>query len=131
MIPAGPFRIQGRPGLEGEGAYNSGVNTRLSPGSDPSQPSTACSRPTDPSSGGSDRRRGRLWAAVLIALVADALQIGLLPLFMEGAAVPWNDALDVGVGLTLIALLGWHVAFLPAFASELVPFLNLLPTWTA
>jgi hypothetical protein len=30
----------------------------------------------------------------------------------------------------LVALLGWHVVFLPAFLGELVPFLNLFPTWT-
>lgn len=59
------------------------------------------------------------------------MQIGLLPFFVEGVAAPWNDALDIGVGLALIALLGWHVALLPAFLSELVPFLNLFPTWTA
>lgn len=75
-----------------------------------------------------DRRR---IAALAIALAADAVQIGLLPLFMEGAAAPWNDALDVAVGGMMVALLGWHAAFLPAFLGELVPFLNLFPTWTA
>ena len=69
--------------------------------------------------------------ALAIALVADAVQIGLLPLFIEGAIAPWNDALDIAVGAMLVALLGWHVAFLPAFLSELVPVLNLFPTWTA
>jgi len=59
------------------------------------------------------------------------VQIGLLPVFMGGAAAPWDDALDIGVGAALIVLLGWHVAFLPAFLGELVPFLNLFPTWTA
>jgi hypothetical protein len=80
-------------------------------------------------------RRGwldrRSLAALAIALVGDAVQIGLLPFFMEGAAAPWNDALDVAVGAMLITLLGWHVAFLPAFLGELVPVLNLFPTWTA
>src|SRR4029453_14403993 len=27
-------------------------------------------------------------------------------------------------------LLGWHWAFLPAFLTELVPFVDLVPTWT-
>jgi len=75
--------------------------------------------------------RWRRFAALVIALTADAVQIGLLPFFMEGAAAPWNDALDVAVGALLLALLGWHVAFLPAFLGELVPLLNLFPTWTA
>ena len=76
-------------------------------------------------------RDARHLAALAIAIAADAVQIGLLPLFMGGAAAPWDDALDIGIGAALIVLLGWHVAFLPAFLGELVPFLNLFPTWTA
>ena len=87
--------------------------------------------PVDPSPRGGRWRDRRSLAALAIALVADGVQIVLLPFFMEGAAAPWNDALDIAVGAMLIALLGWHVAFLPAFLSELVPFLNLFPTWTA
>lgn len=85
----------------------------------------------DPSPGSGRWRDRRHIAALAIALAADAVQIGLLPFFMEGAAAPWNDALDVAVGGMMLALLGWHVAFLPAFLGELVPFLNLFPTWTA
>ena len=87
--------------------------------------------PVDPSPGGGRWRDRRHLAALAIALAADAVQIGLLPLFMEGAASPWNDALDIAVGAMLLALLGWHVAFLPAFLGELVPLVNLFPTWTA
>ena len=87
--------------------------------------------PGDPPPKGARWRDRRHLAALTIAIAADAVQIVLLPLFMAGAAAPWNDALDVGVGAVLIALLGWHVAFLPAFVGELVPFLNLFPTWTA
>jgi hypothetical protein len=83
-----------------------------------------------PPRGGRWRDRRHL-AALAIALAADAVQIGLLPLFMEGALAPWNDALDIAVGATMVAMLGWHVAFLPAFLGELVPFANLFPTWTA
>ncbi len=87
--------------------------------------------PVDPSP-----RRGR-WsdrrhlAALAIAVAADAVQIGLLPLFIEGAAAPWNDALEIAVGGALLVLLGWHVAFLPALLGELMPFFDLFPTWTA
>jgi hypothetical protein len=28
-------------------------------------------------------------------------------------------------------MLGWHWAFLPAFAAELIPGVDLFPTWTA
>jgi len=59
------------------------------------------------------------------------LQIGLLPLFIEGAAAPWNDLLEIAVGGALLALLGRNLALLPAFLAELVPFFDLFPTWTA
>jgi hypothetical protein len=73
----------------------------------------------------------RVLAARIIAVVADALQIGILPLFAGGALSAVNDALDVVVAATMIALVGWHWAFVPAFISELVPVLDLVPTWTA
>jgi hypothetical protein len=70
-------------------------------------------------------------AARYLALGADALQIVLLPLFGEGFASPANDALDVAVAIVLVKLVGFHWAFLPAAAAELVPVLDLAPTWTA
>lgn len=73
----------------------------------------------------------RVLAARLLALFADAVQLGLLPLFVEGALSPINDALDAVVAIAMILLLGWHWAFLPAFVSELIPFFDLVPTWTA
>jgi len=97
----------------------------------PLDPSQARTTPADPSPRSARWRYGRHIAALAIAIAADAIQIGLLPLFMEGATSPWNDALDIGVGAALIALLGWNKAFLPALLGELVPFLNLFPTWTA
>ena len=68
--------------------------------------------------------------AWVVALAADALQIGLFPMFAEGALSPADTALDVVVGALLIRLLGWHWAFLPTFAAELLPGFNLFPTWT-
>ncbi len=68
------------------------------------------------------------WA---IALAADALQITVFPLFAEGGASPADTALDLVVGLLLTKLLGWHWAFLPSFGAELIPGLDLFPTWTA
>jgi hypothetical protein len=52
-------------------------------------------------------------------------------LFAEGGLSPLDTGLDVIVGAILIKLLGWHWAFLPTFAAELVPGLDLFPTWTA
>lgn len=74
--------------------------------------------------------RKRIIAARTLAVVADAVQIGLLPLFVQGAASPINDALDVVVGAGMVALVGWNWVFLPTFVAELVPFLDIAPTWT-
>lgn len=69
--------------------------------------------------------------AWIIALAADAVQIAVFPLFAEGGLSPADTALDVVVGALLIRLLGWHWAFLPTFAAELLPGFDLFPTWTA
>ncbi len=77
-----------------------------------------------------DRRR-RIHAARALALIADAVELGLLPLFVEGGLSPLNDVLDVAVAGALVYLVGWHWAFAPAFMAEMVPGLTLAPTWTA
>lgn len=74
--------------------------------------------------------RSRFRAAMLLAIIADGLQIFVFPLFAEGALSPADDVLDVLVALILVQLLGWHWEFLPAFAGELVPGLDLVPFWT-
>ncbi len=68
--------------------------------------------------------------AWLVAISADAIQIGALPLFAAGALSPADTLLDLGVAAILIWLLGWHWAFLPTLLAELVPGFDLLPTWT-
>jgi len=112
-------------------AYNPGVDSPHDSRPVPPDPSRVPTTPVDPPPRRGCWRDRRPLAALAIAVAADAVQIALLPLFIEGAAAPWNDALDLAVGAALLALLGWHVAFLPAFLSELVPFLDLFPTWTA
>ncbi len=74
---------------------------------------------------------GRVRAARGIAIAADFLQIVVFPVFLPGAASIVNDALDAAVALAMLALVGWHWAFLPTFLAELVPFFDLVPTWTA
>jgi hypothetical protein len=69
--------------------------------------------------------------AWLVAIGADALQIVGFPLFVEGAASPADAVLDVAVAAVLTKLLGWHWAFLPSLAAELIPGVDLIPTWTA
>ena len=74
--------------------------------------------------------RARFRAAVILAIAADALQIVVFPLFAEGALSPADDVLDIAVAAVLVHLLGWHWEFLPAFAGELVPGVDLVPFWT-
>jgi len=72
----------------------------------------------------------RILTARIIAVVADALQLGLFPLFGEGWLSPFNDILDGVVAALMIALVGWHWSFLPAFIAELVPGFDAVPSWT-
>jgi hypothetical protein len=72
----------------------------------------------------------RLRAAMILAVVADVLQLAILPMFVEGAASPADDALDLGIGGVMIYLLGWHWEFLPSFLGKLVPGFDLVPLWT-
>jgi hypothetical protein len=74
--------------------------------------------------------RTRFQVAMVLALVADALQIVVLPLFIEGAESPSDDLLDLGVGFAMVRLLGWHWEFLPSFLAKLVPGVDLVPFWT-
>jgi len=75
--------------------------------------------------------RNRIRLARSIALAADITQWVWFPLMMGGAVSPFDDVLDVAVGAVLVWLIGWHWALLPAFVAELVPALDLAPTWTA
>jgi hypothetical protein len=68
------------------------------------------------------------WA---VALAADGIQILLLPLFLEGGFSPLDPLVDLSAAFVLSKLLGWHWAFLPTLLAELVPGLDLFPTWTA
>ena len=72
----------------------------------------------------------RFRAAMMLAVIADALQIVVFPLFVEGALSPADDVLDFGVGALMIHLLGWHWEFLPSFLAKLVPGVDLVPCWT-
>jgi hypothetical protein len=72
----------------------------------------------------------QFWAAMILAILADALQIAVMPFFIEGAASPADDILDFGVGAALVYLLGWHWEFLPSFFGKLVPGVDIVPFWT-
>jgi hypothetical protein len=72
----------------------------------------------------------RFRTAMMLAIVADALQIVVFPLFVQGALSPADDILDLGIGAAMIHLLGWHWEFLPSFLAKLVPGVDLVPFWT-
>ncbi len=72
----------------------------------------------------------RFRAAMILAIIADALQIAVFPLFVQGAVSPADDILDFGIGAVLVYLLGWHWEFLPSFFAKLLPGVDLVPFWT-
>ncbi len=72
----------------------------------------------------------RFKTAMILAVIADALQIFVFPSFVEGALSPADDVLDFGIAALLINLLGWHWEFLPSFLVKLVPGVDLVPFWT-
>jgi hypothetical protein len=72
----------------------------------------------------------RFRAAMVLAIMADTLQIVVFPLFVAGALSPADDVLDFGMAAMLVHLLGWHWEFLPSFFAKLVPGVDLVPFWT-
>ena len=74
--------------------------------------------------------RIRMRAALALAIFADVLQIAVFPMFIEGAASPADDLLDLGMAGALSFLLGWHWEFLPSFFAKLVPGVDFVPLWT-
>lgn len=68
----------------------------------------------------------RMWIARVLAVAVDLAQYALLP----AELTPVNNVVDVATALAMVGLVGWHWAFLPTFLAELVPFVDLVPTWT-
>jgi hypothetical protein len=75
--------------------------------------------------------RRRKNVALAIAALADAIQLGLFPGFVEGALSVPDDALDAVVAVLLLVTLGWRWRLVAALALELVPGVALFPSWTA
>jgi len=68
----------------------------------------------------------RILIARVIAVAVDLAQFALLP----AELTPFNNVIDVVTALTMLGLVGWNWAFLPTFLAELVPFVDLVPSWT-
>jgi hypothetical protein len=73
------------------------------------------------------RRRKR--AALAVAGAVDLLQIALLPALLPGYLL--DDALDVIAAIVLTVICGFKWQFVVAFGLELVPVMDVFPTWTA
>jgi hypothetical protein len=68
----------------------------------------------------------RVWIARGLAVLVDFIQVALPPAEFP----PLNDVIDVVTAIVMTGLVGWHWAYLPTFLAELVPFVDLVPTWT-
>jgi len=77
-----------------------------------------------------DSPPSRFRAALVLAIVADAVQLIGFPLFVEGAVSPLDDILDFIVAVALSGMLGWHWEFMPSLLGKLVPGVDLVPLWT-
>jgi len=70
--------------------------------------------------------RQRVWLAFVVAVVADGLQLLLGPL----GWLVLDEVIDLlAMGLSFW-LLGFHPLLLPTFVLEIIPVVDMLPTWT-
>ena len=75
-------------------------------------------------------QKSRFRLALVVAVIADILQIVGFPLFAEGAFSPVDDVVDGALAVAMTGLLGWHWEFMPTFAAKLIPGVDLVPFWT-
>jgi|SRR5579864_7147666 len=70
--------------------------------------------------------RSRILLAMAVAVVTDAMQLGLGPLGWAFA----DEGLDVLAMVVISATIGFHALLLPTFVIEFIPGPDMLPTWT-
>lgn len=70
--------------------------------------------------------RRRMWMAFGVAIGTDALQLALGPLGWTFI----DEIFDVAAMVATCLLLGFHPLLLPTFLIELVPVVDMVPTWT-
>ncbi len=75
----------------------------------------------------------RIKLAYAIAIIADVPEFPITGAEMTILGAPGGEAaasaLDCIVMVAMTKLLGFHWAFVPSFLVEIVPGLDLLPTW--
>jgi hypothetical protein len=73
----------------------------------------------------------RKMIAAFVAGLSDLAQVIFFPAFVEGAASPFELALDATTALVILLIVGFKWRLAIALALELVPGVDLFPTWTA
>jgi hypothetical protein len=69
----------------------------------------------------------RIGLAFALAIAADGVQVLLGPLGWTF----FDEGIDVVMMIAMSLLIGFHPLLLPTFLVELVPIVDMLPTWTA
>lgn len=69
--------------------------------------------------------------ALCIAGCADLVQGALLPLVIPGGFSPVEVAIDIATAAALLVTVGIKARLALAFFTELIPGLDLFPTWIA
>jgi hypothetical protein len=70
--------------------------------------------------------RQRIVASLAVAAATDAVQLLLGPFGITFA----DEVLDVIAMIVTWRLLGFHALLLPTFVLEVLPIVDILPTWT-
>ena len=68
----------------------------------------------------------RMGVAIAVAIAADAIQFLLGPL----GWVLFDQIIDLTAMILITLLIGFHPLLLPTFLVELIPIVDMLPTWT-
>jgi hypothetical protein len=68
----------------------------------------------------------RIWPAIAVAIAADGIQLLVGPL----GWIFLDELTDIVAMIVLSLLLGFHPLFLPTFLVEIIPVVDMLPTWT-
>ncbi len=68
----------------------------------------------------------RIRAAYAVAITVDVIQIALGPLGWFFA----DEIIDIIAAILVWRLIGFHPLLLPTFVLEVVPVIDMMPTWT-
>ncbi len=69
--------------------------------------------------------------ALAVAAASDIAQWFVLPATIEGGVSPVEVGIDAATAIAILIVVGFHWRLAIALIAELVPGLDLAPTWTA